>query len=73
MPDGRSSHFLRINQCHYSAPNRIGILYVSSAGKSFMQLYIEPLMAFADLLGMEYPAITGKVTVNPWKEFGWHG
>jgi len=37
----------------------VGILYVSSAENPFMQMHIEPLMAFADALGIVYPFITG--------------
>jgi len=38
----------------------VGILYVTSAENPFMQMHLEPLMAFADSLGLVYPFITGQ-------------
>lgn len=38
----------------------VGILYVTSAENPFMQMHLEPLMAFADALGFVYPFITGQ-------------
>jgi hypothetical protein len=37
-----------------------GILYVTSRRDNLRQRHVEPLKAFADLLGSVYPAITGK-------------
>ena len=61
LPDIRSVMIVPINSRIGGQKQMIGILYVSSAGQPFMQLYIEPLMAFADLLGLVYPMIVGKI------------
>ena len=62
LPDIRSVMFVPVNSIINGRKHMIGILYVSSAGQPFMQLYIEPLMAFADILGLVYPMIVGKVS-----------
>ncbi len=60
LPDIKTVMIAPINGHIDGQKSMLGLLYVSSSGNPFLQLHIEPLMAFADTLGLVYPIITGQ-------------
>jgi hypothetical protein len=60
LPDIKTVMVVPINGYIGGVKTMIGILYITSPKNPFMQMHVEPAMAFADVLGCVYPVITGK-------------
>lgn len=60
-PDIRKLLVAPINQCESDRKQMLGMLFVTTAEGDFKKRHVEPLKAFADLLGFVYPLITHEV------------